>query len=281
MDRRDIKRNKVMRAWYRYRRIIGALAAVLVLVVVLVVFVGKLGKNPDKNTVVSNTTAATEPTSAAEMPTQPIEIPTEEIVTEPTTEVPTSGAREIVVEEFTNQDFYEDAVVLGDTFVSGISLYSFLDAKKIVADTNWTVGKAQTSGVSKVAAAKPGKVVIELGINDLNYEGRTTQRIVDDYTSLIAAIKKELPDVSIYVVSIFPITSGFEGKSTIYIKNSQVKEVNEALAKLEGVRYIDLFGAMSDEKGYLNTDLSTNGLNIKKSYYPYILNSIAQLGQEE
>lgn len=281
MERRDIKRNKAMRAWYRYRRIIGALAAVLILVVVLVVFVGRLGKNPDKNTVVSNTTAATEPTTVTEAPTQPIEIPTEEPVTEPITEAPTSGAREIVVEEFTSQDFYEDAVVLGDTFVSGISLYSFLDAKKIVADTNWTVGKAQTSGVSKVLAAKPGKVVIELGINDLNYEGRTTQRIVEDYTSLIAAIKKDLPDVRIYVVSIFPITSGFESKSTIYIKNSQVKEVNEALAKLEGVKYIDLFSAMSDEKGYLNTDLSTNGLNIKKSYYPYILNSIAQLGQEE
>lgn len=280
MERRDIKRNKIMRTWYRYRKIILPLAAVFVLVVVLVTFAGKIGKGNKDNNVANNSIGATSEPVSTEAPTQPVEIPTDE-PTEPVTEAPTSAVREIAVEEFTNQAFYEDAVVFGDTFVSGISLYNLLDAKKIVADTNWTIGRSESNGVSKVAAAKPGKVIIELGINDLNYEGRTTQRIIDDFTSLVSAIKKELPDAGIYVVSIFPITSGFENKSSTYIKNSQVKEVNDMLQGLEGIKYIDLYEAMSDASGYLNTDLTTNGLNIKMSYYPYILNSIAELGQAQ
>lgn len=278
MDRKNIKRNKIMRAWYRYQKIIGVIAAALVLMILLISLIGRIGKKNDPDDKVAN--ASTAPTQGAtQETTDPVQIPTEP-VTEPITEPPTTaGARSPVIEDFTNEAFYEDAVLLGDTFVAGIGLYTMLDAKKVVADTVWTVSRAQSNGVTKATANKPAKVIIELGINDLNYEGRTSQRIYDDFALLVQEIKKQSPDTTVYIVSIFPISSGFESKS--YIENKKVKEVNDMLAGMEGIRYIDLYGAMIDGSGYLNTDLSTDGLHIKKAYYAYILNSIAELAQAE
>lgn len=278
MERKDIKRNKLMRTWFRYRKVFAAVLAALVLVVILGTLIGKIGKS--NSTVATNTTTEAPTEMPTEAPTILAEVPTEPI-TEPVTESQKAGARPVATEDFVNQAFYENAVVFGDTFVAGLESSDLINTKKVIADINWTVGKAESKGVSKITAAAPDKVIIELGINDFNYDGRTAQRIYDDFTSLVAAINKAVPSAKIYLVSVFPVSSGFESKSSIYIENSKVREVNGMLAAMEGVTYIDLYDALSDGKGYLNTDLSTDGLHIKKAYYPYILNSIAELAQAQ
>jgi lysophospholipase L1-like esterase len=275
---REIKRNKLMRAWYRYRKPAGIILLAVLIVAAVVVLIGRLGNSSETNRVIENQTTTEEITSeqVVEPVTLETEAPTEEETTqeEPTVKTP-------VVEDFTNEAFYADAAFLGDTFVSGLEIYSDIDSKKIVADTSWTTGKAESSAVTKLSATGASKIILEIGINDLNYDGRDAQRVYSDYTSLVNAIKKAMPDAQIYVVSVFPISSGFESKSNIVIKNSNIKALNDLLAGMEGVKYIDVYSSLVDQSGYLNTDVSSNGLNIKKSYYPFILNLIAELGQQE
>lgn len=278
MERKDIKRNKALRAWYRYRKPLIVIFAAVIVVAGIVTLIGRIGnkENPDINV---NNDVSTEDTTPAPA-TEPEIIETEPVTQEVATE-PEPATKSPVQEEFTMQAFYDNAVILGDTFVAGIDLYSFLDAKKVVCDTNWTTGKAESNAVSSLAATGASKVIIEIGINDLNYEGRDAQRVYSDYSSLVNAIKAKMPNAEIYVVSVFPVTSGFENKSSILISNSNIKALNELLAGMEGVNYIDVYSSLVDGTGCLQTDLSNNGLNIKKSYYPFILNLIAELAQSE
>ncbi len=275
---REIKRNKAMRAWYRYRKPGGLILGVLLVIFLIVFLIFKAagnGSNAQQGQTEPSSEELTEPVT-----TEPVvietEAPTEEETTEPQPVVETP-----VQEDFTSADFYSDAVVVGDTFVSGIELYSLLNASKLKYDTNWTTGKVE-SAVSTIAATGAAKVVLEIGINDLNYEGRDAQRVYNDYMSLINAIKGAMPNAQIYVVSVFPVTSGFESKSNILITNSNIKQLNEKLSsiELENVKYIDIYSSLIDANGALNTELSNSGLNIKKAYYPFILNQIAKKAQE-
>lgn len=275
---REIKRNKVMRAWYRYRKPGGLILGVLLVILLIVFLIFKAagnGGNSQQGQTEPSTEVVTEPVT-----TEPVVIETEASTEEETTE-PQPVVETPVQEDFTSADFYSDAVVVGDTFVSGIELYSLLNASKLKYDTNWTTGKAE-SAVSTIAATGAAKVVLEIGINDLNYEGRDAQRVYNDYMSLINAIKGAMPNAQIYVVSVFPVTSGFESKSNILITNSNIKQLNEKLSaiELENVRYIDIYSSLIDANGALSTELSNSGLNIKKAYYPFILNQIAKKAQE-
>lgn len=278
MERRDIKRNKAMRAWYRYRKPVGIVAAAIFIVVAIILLIGSLGKGNENNNATEEQTTTEAVTQVEE--TEAVTIATEAPTEEPTTE-PEPVVKTPVQEEFTNTAFYDNAVILGDTFVAGVDLYSFLDSKKLVFDENWTTGKAESNAVSKLAATGAGKVIIEIGINDLNYENRDAQKVYADYASLVNAVKAAMPNAEIYVVSVFPITSGFESKSSILIKNSSIEALNELLAGMEGVKFVDVYSSLVDGSGYLNADITSNGLNIKKSYYPFILNLIAELGQAE
>lgn len=275
---RDIRRNKAMRAWYRYRKPGGIILAAILVVVLIITLIGKLGKGSDdpgrQAAAGASTEAPTENVTASEPVTLATEAPTEEPVTEPLPVVKTP-----VLEEFTAQDFYADAVIVGDVFVEGIGLYVDIDDKKLVFDNTWTTGKAESNAVGKIAATGASKVILEIGINDLNYAGRTTQKIFEDYTSLVNTIRGALPNAQIYVVSVFPITSGRESKASNYIKNSEIAALNGMLSGMDGVKYVDVYGSLIDGTGYLDTNLTTNGLSIKKTYFPFILNLIAELGQ--
>lgn len=278
MERKDIKRNKALRAWYRYRKPLIVILAAVIVVAGIAALIGRIG-NKDNTNINANNNASTEASTEAPV-TEPVIQETEPVTEEAATE-PEPVTKSPVQEEFTMQAFYDNAVVLGDTFVAGIDLYSFLDSGKIVCDTNWTTGKAESNAVSSLAATGALKVIIEIGINDLNYEGRDAQRVYSDYTSLVNAIKEKMPNAEIYAVSVFPVTSGFENKSSILISNSNIKALNELLAGMEGVKYIDVYSSLVDGTGCLQTDLSNNGLNIKKAYYPFILNLIAELAESE
>lgn len=275
---RDIRRNKAMRAWYRYRKPGGIILAAILVIVLIITLIGKLGDGSEDPNKQANANASSDAQTEETKPAEPVTLPTEAPTEEPVTE-PEPAVRTPVQEEFTAQDFYADAVIAGDIFVEGIGLYVDIDDKKLVFDSTWTTGKAENNAVNKIKATGASKVILEIGINDLNYEGRTTQKIYEDYTSLVNAIKAALPNAQIYVVSVFPISSGRESKSTNYIKNSEIAVLNGMLSGMDGVKYIDVYSSLIDGTGYLDANLTTNGLSIKKAYFPFILNLIAELGQ--
>lgn len=277
---RNIKRNKMQRAWHKYKKLIYLMIAVLLVIIIIIVGIVKAvgGKKDDKKP--KETTTPVETTTPEETTEVPPETTAEP---ETTTEEPVTASADIVKtpseEEFANETFFDDAVFIGDTFVSGIDLYGYIDSKKLVFNENWTIGKAVSNGLSSVASSNANKVFIEIGINDLNNENNDGEKVFESYKELINGVREKLPNATIYVISTFPVTSGFEARDNIAIDNDDVAKLNQLLSEYEGITFLDVNKSISNDSGDLNADLSSNGLNIKKAYYGFILNLVAEMCQ--
>lgn len=275
---REIKRSKSLRTWYKYKNVFILMLVVLAIIIALIVGIAKAvgGKKSGKETTTPETTTQEETT------TQPIETepPTEETTEETTAEIVTS-ATEIVKtpqkEDFSQEEFFDDAVFVGDVFVSGLDVYQHLRSSKLVYNEGWTTGKASGS-VNEIVAKNANKVFIQLGLNDLN-NGKSAEKVYDSYKELVDEIKKGLPSAQIYVISVFPISTGFEAKESTTVTNDGIAELNEKLSGMEGVTFLNVSASISNSDGSLITDLSSNGYNITNSYYGFILNLIVEMCQ--
>lgn len=276
---REIKRSKSLRTWYKYKNLIILMAVVLIIAVALIIGIAKavIGKKGEKQTTTEEVTTTQEETTTEEIVTEP---PTEETTEETTEEIQTS-ATEIVKtpakEKFDNESFFDDAVFVGDVFVSGLDVYGHIRSSKLEYNEGWTTGKASNS-VSKIIAHNASKVFIQLGLNDLN-NGKKPESVYDSYKELVDEIKKGLPNAKIYIVSVFPISSGFEAKSTTTVTNEDIQKLNELLSAMEGTTFLNVSASISNSDGTLITDLSSNGYNITNGYYGFILNLIVEMCQ--
>lgn len=301
--KREIKRSKSLRTWNKYKNLIimgiVVLALVVALAVGIIVSVGKKSDKKDKNqTSEAETTEYTEEFNNTVIETNPFtgepiytestsesfEFQTEtwtQIATEPITEATMPDPTHIVKtpsnEEFNNEAFFDNAVFVGDSFVAGIDAYKYLKSNRLVYDNNWTTGKA-SNAAERIGATNASKVFIEIGLNDLN-NGKSADKTFESYKELVDDIKAKLPNAKIYVISLFPVTSGFEARETSSVKNSEVKNLNNMLSSMSGVTYLDVAASLSNSDGSLQTDLTTSGYNIKNTYYGFILNLIVEMCQ--
>lgn len=279
---RNVKRSKSLRTWNKYKKLVYVLLVVLVIIVALVVLIAKTvngskSKPTETAPIETERQFETEPETEWTEPETTEQETTEPETTEPETTSPTEIVKTPVKEDLAYESFYDDAVLFGDVFVSGIGTYSKLSSKKLVYGETWTIGKASGS-VSKLKDTNANKVFIELGLNDLN-NGRNASKAFELYEELIGDVKKALPNAQIYVISLFPVTTGFEGRSTTTIKNTTVSELNGMLSGMDGVTFLNVNNSISNSDGSLNADLSDSGYNIKPAYYGFILNLIAEMCQ--
>lgn len=284
----SVKLNRKMRMWHKYRNYCFAAAGVLVALLVCVTvirFMGKSSVNDKKQAAIPPATTqqaapATQPETQA--PTVAATEPaTQEQTTEAETKTFVSGVLTVEgaaqAEDFTAQDYYGDAVFFGDSIVSGIEEYGFLSGGYVVAENNLTTTKA-VSVVERVADLNPQKVFIMVGLNDVNYGTKSAESIAEDLITLAGEVKESCPSADVYILSLLPVTSGFEAKDTNQITQSSIDDVNDnvsVLASSAGYSYIDVASSYKNDEGYMDSEYTTNGMNISHDYYPYLLNSIA------
>ncbi len=274
---RTVKRSRSLRAWYKYRMFAFLLLIVLVIIVgVMIGIFHSSGKKKEAETTTPETTTPVETTIPA--PTEPETTTEAETTTEETTEATgLNYTRSPQSEEFTNADFYQGAVMVGDTFVDGLSAYGLLDDKMIIANSGWTVGKCETNAVDKIANSGATRVFLEIGLNDFNYETRTPESLYDNYQSLVHAIREKCPDIEIYAISVFPVSSGYSENTANDITNKEISEFNELLAGLEDVTFVNVNASIADSTGALPDEMTSNGYGIRPGYMAFIMNLIAEM----
>lgn len=274
-----IRINKKMRLWNRYKLfVIGGVGVLAVIIVFSILLKGCSG-NDNKGEETVTTKAVISQTKQAETNASAV---TSASSSQAQTAAPQfnkvyTASKTLAKEDFKSSAFFEKSVFLGDSFVNGIEYYGYLSGK-VVSNTNMTTDKA-TDYINEVASKSPEKIFIMVGINDLNYGSRTNDTIVANYTKLISGLKAALPNAKIYILSVLPITKEYESKTNVYIRKANLDDLNNKLKGLVGtanVDFVDLNPAIIDASGYLNTAVTTNGLNISNSYYGFILNTIAE-----
>ena len=122
--------------------------------------------------------------------------------------------------------------------------------------------------VDEIAPDKPSKIFLITGTNDfINDPEVSAVTVWERYEKLIQAIRKEMPDVKLYVQSTLPLNP----KSKFYEGfNPRVEELNKMLeAGLERYNYfyLDIASLLSDENGDLAEENTTDGIHLSAIGY--------------
>lgn len=278
----QIKLNRKMRLWNKYR--IFCIIAAVVLVVIIVASVAVKNINGKKNNELANNNVTTTAALAQNNEQQTTTAAQQESTTQQTTTQAATGstlklAGSASAEQFTKKDFYNGTVFLGDSVISGISSYGYLD--NVYGNVNATSAKLEDY-VSAAMAVNPSKVFIMVGHNDANYGTIKEESLADHIVSIVEAIHKSSSSTKVYVLSMTPITSAYENKQSINVKQSYIDTANKLIeqkAVTGNYTYIDVASAYKDDSGYMKTECTGNGINLTTSYYPFLLNGIADLAK--
>ena len=142
-----------------------------------------------------------------------------------------------------------------------------------LATYNRGIGGDTTQGVLnrlKVSAFDivPSVIVLMIGTNDINgnYE---KAGIFERYEKIIDEIYKNLPDVTLFCMSVIPQNEVLETYSAIKVENTTkiIFEVNahiKALAREKGATYLDVFSLLADENDRLIKEYSDDGLHLNE-----------------
>lgn len=184
-------------------------------------------------------------------------------------------------------DYFDDTVFVGDSITYGMASYGYLSFNHVFAKIGLHQGTALTSKcvyTSKtnthtifdaLEMAKPGKVIVTLGINAIySYK---EDYFYNNYRSLINKIKAATPDSKIIIQSIFPVTETYAERNGRPDYNQHIAYANRELAKLSkelDCYFLHTYEKLTDENGYLQSKFSGDGLHLSRDGYTAVFDYI-------
>lgn len=179
-----------------------------------------------------------------------------------------------------NESYFNDAVFLGDSRTLGISDYAGLDGADFFCDNGMTIFKIlEDKGVTyqrtgekmdlkKVLQEKSyGKIYIMLGMNELGYGN--TRMYLKQYLSVLNQLKEWQPGATIYIMANLHVSREKNNMETEF-NNININDKNVASARLangKDVFYLDCNPLFTDEEGYLQDDLTFDGVHLYAQHY--------------
>ena len=178
-----------------------------------------------------------------------------------------------------NISYFDDAAFLGDSRTLGISDYAGLDAADFYCDSGMTIFKILEEEVtyqktgSKVLMPevlqnkKYGKIYIMLGMNELGYGN--TEMYLEQYRQVLNQIREWQPEAIIYIMANLHVSEEKNNMETEF-NNMNINSKNAASAELANgtdVFYLDVNPVFTDEEGYLNAELTFDGVHLYAKHY--------------
>lgn len=132
--------------------------------------------------------------------------------------------------------------------------------------------------ISQVVAAKPTKVFLQIGTNDVEFGRYTPAGIAANIGDCIDALRSGLPGVTVYVESLLPRQPQYDDK--VRAVNALIK----AEADKRGLVFIDIYTPFAKD-GRLDPSLTPDDLHLSGQGYliwrdiirPYIANSAGEI----
>lgn len=177
-----------------------------------------------------------------------------------------------------DKDYFEDALFIGDSISTGISLYGFLDSENVFATQGLAPSTVLTTEIDgktfsdKIASFKPDKIFIMLGTNSVGYAD--AEYLVESMETLISDITSTCKS-KVYVLSIPPVTKDAEADQSNYLTIEAINEYNKKLKEVvngTSAEFIDFNAVLSDADGYFNEDYAEmDGIHFMGSTYEVML----------
>lgn len=179
-----------------------------------------------------------------------------------------------------NESYFNDAAFLGDSRTLGISDYAGLSGADFFCDNGMTIYKLfgddgvtyQKTGekvdMKEILQEKHyGKIYIMLGMNELGYGD--TPMYLKQYLKVIRQIQEWQPGVIIYVMANLHVSREKNNMETEF-NNININDKNVASARLANGRdvfYLDCNPLFTDEEGYLQAELTFDGVHLYAQHY--------------
>ncbi len=159
-------------------------------------------------------------------------------------------------------------VVMGDSLAMGLIEYNLLDSQSVVAKRGAGMATIDKH-IATVSKMLPKIVVLEYGLNDIEYYNGDAKRFISLYEEKIEKIQKQLPDATIYVCKVTHVKKSTLKKRPLFKHIDDYNQVIEKLCKKKKVSYLST--------DYLIEQYSKDGIHPTFSYYKYWAAYIAEV----
>ena len=207
---------------------------------------------------------------------------------ETTTTAPPAPALVNPVPESSAQDsvYFDTCAFVGDSITTGLSGYAFLPETRVLAGKGMNIDKINSATIVTATGEKtifdalielqPKNVYIMLGSNGIAW--LSNQKMIEEYGAFIDEIKSGLPDSSVYILSIPPVSAKKETDPNSAILNTDIDAYNSellAMANSKELYFVDINTALKGNDGKLPAEWSAgDGMHFKKDTYSVMLDYI-------
>ena len=165
---------------------------------------------------------------------------------------------------------FASSIVMGDSIAEGFSEYDVLNASSVVSKIGVHLYELEEQ-VQQAADLNPQAIFLALGMNDVIATAGDTEQFLEQYEAVVAQLREAVPNAHIYVNSIFPVQdSAIEKEPEL----AQISEYNTVLRQMCD----DL------QLGFIdNTDLvqvqyyEEDGVHFKAEFYPLWADRMAEV----
>jgi hypothetical protein len=187
--------------------------------------------------------------------------------------------------EVVDDSYFSTALLVGDSRAETLGLYSDLESFDVYASKDLNISTVATS---KVAADAMGnkKTVAELlevkhydsiylcfGLEELNWYNK---EFVTKYKAFLDSIEGANPDITVYVMSVIPVSAELSASDTVY-NNPAIDKMNALLRDMcrsyENVIYLDVASSVSSD-GVLPEEAGSDGKHLDKEHCQMIMDYI-------
>jgi lysophospholipase L1-like esterase len=163
-------------------------------------------------------------------------------------------------------------------FYPGLHLYN----RGIDGDTTEGVFKRLELSIFDL---KPTLVILQIGTNDLQVAGLSKETTIANIQQIVKTIQTTQPLIHIILVSLYPVNLSVDKLVNKFIvgprNNDDIKSINQAIEKIQGVRFVDAYPHLLNEDKELNMQFSKEGLHLSLAGYatitPLIRDAIDEL----
>ncbi|HBI61676.1 MAG TPA: hypothetical protein DDY31_10790 [Lachnospiraceae bacterium] len=146
---------------------------------------------------------------------------------------------------------------LGNPLMLVQGCYSFYNDSQQGSEYQLTYQGKKMKAKDALAAAKVKRVFINMGTNDL---WKPSPQVYDDYVKYIKGIRKQNPNVVIFIQGTTPMCSA---KSKKYLNNDTIRDLNKRMEKYcskhKDMYYIDISKGLTAVDGGLQKKYSSDG----------------------
>lgn len=172
---------------------------------------------------------------------------------------------------------FADTCFAGDSLINGLEIYNILNNEKLMTQISARLTHLEEN-INKIVSVNPKVLILHYGLNMLWADEEGTQWFIDDYSELVAKLKKALPHTRIIISGIFPVDTEVATDEIF----THIPRHNKALEKMcedLGVEFLDSTELVKSSAEYYSTD----GIHLIGSFYsdkwlPFIVENKGIIG---